>query len=153
MRSTRTPRQHRFLCYRFLMLPFSLTAYAVSVVAFFAIDMLWIGVFASSFYRTHLGYLLGPVQWPVAIAFYLLFLVGLQLFAIAPALEAGSVARAVLLGALFGFFAYSTYDLTNWATVKDWPAIVSLVDICWGTAVSAAISGISCWAALHLFAQ
>jgi uncharacterized membrane protein len=121
--------------------------YAVSVPVFFAIDMLWLGLIATTFYQKHLGYLLGPVKWPVAIGFYLIFLVGLLIFAIAPAISANSLKTALVLGALFGFFTYATYDFTNWATVRDWPAIVVFVDILWGTILSASVASITYWIA------
>jgi uncharacterized membrane protein len=114
--------------------------YIVSVPIFFAIDMVWLGVVAQKLYQSQLGYLLGPVQWPVAIAFYLLFLVGLLIFAIAPAVIAKSMMHAVIYGALFGFFTYATYDLTNWATVRDWPALISIIDMIWGTVLASAVS-------------
>ncbi len=117
--------------------------YLASVVVFFAIDMTWLGFIAVEFYKKHLGYLLGPVNWPVAISFYLIFLVGLLIFAIAPALTAQSFKTALIMGALFGFFTYATYDLTNWATVRDWPAIVVFVDILWGTVLSALVASIT----------
>lgn len=122
----------------------TLSVYALSVPVFFAIDMLWIGFIASGFYKSNLGHLMsGTVNWPVAIVFYLLFLVGLLIFAISPALAAKSLMHAVLFGALFGFFTYATYDLTNWATLRDWPPIVAIVDIIWGTVLSASVAGIS----------
>jgi uncharacterized membrane protein len=114
--------------------------YIVSVPIFFAIDMVWLGVVAQKLYQSQLGYLLGPVQWPVAITFYLLFLIGLLIFAIAPAVVAKSMMHAVIYGALFGFFTYATYDLTNWATVRDWPWLISIVDMLWGTVLAAAVS-------------
>lgn len=108
--------------------------YLASVPIFFAIDMVWLGLIASSFYRAQIGHLLSnTVVWPVAIVFYLLFLVGLMLFVIGPAVEARSWTHALVFGALFGFFTYATYDLTNWSTLRDWPALVSLVDMAWGT--------------------
>jgi uncharacterized membrane protein len=122
-----------------------IVVYLISVPVFFAIDMIWLGFVASGFYRAQIGYLLGPVNWPVAIAFYLLFLVGLLIFVIAPALSAGSIRHAILFGALFGFFTYATYDLTNWATIRDWPALVSIVDMLWGTFLSAAVAGVTFW--------
>ncbi len=116
----------------------------LSVPVFFAIDMVWLGLVAKNFYRSNIGHLMSDtVIWPVAISFYLLFLVGLVIFAIAPAIETRSVMHAVLYGALFGFFTYITYDLTNWSTLRDWPAIVALVDIMWGTVLSAAVAGIT----------
>lgn len=112
--------------------------YLVSVPVFFLIDMFWLGLVAPGFYKSQIGHLLSQsVNWPVAIVFYLLFLVGLIIFAIAPAIEAKAWTHALLYGALFGFFTYLTYDFTNWATMKDWPALVSIVDVAWGTFLSA----------------
>lgn len=118
-------------------------AYLVSIPVFFAIDMVWLGLVAHSLYQSQLGYLLGPVNWPVAITFYLVFLVGLLIFAIAPALAAKSLTHALVFGALFGFFTYATYDLTNWATIKDWPWFISLVDMAWGTFLAASVSSVT----------
>lgn len=117
--------------------------YLISVPVFFAIDMVWLGYVASGFYRSQLAHLLGPVNWPVAISFYLIFLIGLTIFAIAPAYGMRSLGYAVLYGALFGFFTYATYDLTNWATIRDWPAIVVFVDILWGTVLSASVAAVT----------
>lgn len=124
--------------------------YLVSVPVFFSIDMLWLGVVAQKLYQSQLGYLLGPVNWPVAIAFYLIFLVGLLIFAIAPAVAAKSLYHAAVFGALFGFFTYATYDLTNWATIKDWPWFISLVDMVWGTVLAASVSVLTFLAAQAL---
>ena len=111
---------------------------------FFAIDMVWLGFVANGFYRSQIGHLLSDtVNWPVAIAFYLLFLVGLLIFVIAPAVESKSIMHAVLFGALFGFFTYATYDLTNWSTLRDWPMLVSLVDMAWGTVLSATVASLT----------
>lgn len=114
----------------------------LSVFALFlAIDMVWLGVVAGWFYRKHLGYLLSPdVKWSAAILFYLLFIAGLLVFAILPGLQAGSARRAVALGAFFGLVTYATYDLTNHATIKDWPLIVTIVDLMWGAVLSAILS-------------
>lgn len=115
--------------------------YFVSVPVFFAIDMVWLGFVARTFYQTRLGHLLAEsVNWPIAISFYLIFLVGLLIFAIAPALAAGDGQRALIYGALFGFFTYATYDLTNWSTLRDWPASVALADMVWGTILSASVA-------------
>lgn len=117
-----------------------LTLYAMSVPVFFLIDMLWLGVIARGFYQAQLGHLLGPVNWPAAIIFYLLFLVGLTFFAIYPAAVKMSVLTALGLGAAFGFFTYATYDLTNLATLKDWPLTVVVVDILWGAVLGASVA-------------
>ncbi len=118
-----------------------LATYAASVVVFFAIDMVWLGVVARNFYQNQLGHLLGPVNWTAAIIFYLLFLVGLMIFVTVPAIEKQSLMHALIFGALFGFFTYATYDLTNLATLKDWPLTVVIVDIIWGAVLSASVAG------------
>jgi len=88
-----------------------------------------------------LGFLLADQpNWSAAVAFYLLFVAGIVVFSIAPALHSGSLWKAVLLGGFFGLVTYATYDLTNQATVKDWPGIVTLIDLCWGAALSASVS-------------
>lgn len=109
--------------------------------------MIWLGFVASSFYKNQLGHLLGPVNWPVAFSFYFIFLVGLLIFAIAPALLGRGLIHAILFGALFGFFTYATYDLTNWSTLRDWPWQVALVDMLWGTVLSASVAGFTYLAA------
>ena len=124
--------------------------YALTVPVFFAIDMVWLGVVARTFYRSRLASLLRTdVNWPAAFAFYFIYIAGILLFAVVPNLNHGSLGRCVLWGALFGFFTYATYDLTNLATVKDWPLSVTIVDILWGvvlcSAVSASSYGIGRW--------
>lgn len=117
--------------------------YFISVPIFFLIDMLWLGVIARDFYQNRLGHLLGEVNWIAAITFYLVFLVGLTIFAIYPAAIEGKIMTAVIYGALFGFFTYATYDLTNLATLKDWPLSVVFVDIAWGTVLGASVAGLT----------
>jgi uncharacterized membrane protein len=118
--------------------------YLFSIPVFFVIDMLWLGVIAPKFYKAQIGHLLSStVNWWVVLLFYLLFLIGLVIFAIAPAVEAKSWTYALMYGALFGFFTYLTYDLTNWATLKEWPALVSIVDIVWGTFLSATVATVT----------
>ena len=115
--------------------------YLLTVPVFFAIDLIWLGLVARSFYQKHLGYILSPeVNWPAAIVFYLIYIVGIIFFAVRPALEVESLSRALLLGAFFGFITYATYDLTNLATLKDWPLIVVIVDIAWGTVLCALVA-------------
>ena len=117
-----------------------LSLYAIAVPIFFIIDMIWLGVIARPFYQAQLGDFLGPVNWGAAILFYLLFLVGLTFFAIYPAVQAGEWQTALLYGGMFGFFTYITYDLSNLATLKDWPVIVTVVDIVWGTLLGASVA-------------
>lgn len=120
-----------------------LTLYVMSVPVFFAIDMVWLGLVAKNFYRSQLGDLLGDVQWPAAIIFYLVFLVGLTIFAIYPAAEKSSVQYGLVYGALFGFFTYATYDLTNLATLRHWPLSVSLVDMAWGAVLGGTVAAVT----------
>lgn len=120
-----------------------ITLYLISVPVFFLIDMVWLGVVARDFYQSRLGHLLGDVNWTAAIIFYLVFLVGLTFFAIYPAATEGKVVTAIVLGGLFGFFTYATYDLTNLATLRDWPLSVVFVDMAWGTVLGAGVAGIT----------
>ncbi len=115
--------------------------YAIALPVFFAIDMLWLGLVAKDFYKSQIGFLMKPdINWTAAILFYLLFIVGLVLFVIAPAVEKGSWMYALLFGAFFGFITYATYDLTNLATLKDWPLLVTIVDLAWGATLGALVS-------------
>ena len=125
------------------MISYFLKIYAFTFVGFLAIDMVWLAVVARGFYRKQLGFLLADQpNWWAAIVFYLLFIVGLLVFAIAPGLQAGSLRRALLLGGFFGLVTYATYDLTNHATVKNWPWIVTVVDMAWGTVLATSVTGI-----------
>jgi uncharacterized membrane protein len=114
--------------------------YLLTVPAFFLIDMIWLGLVAKNFYQSQIGFLLGPVNWTAAIIFYLLYIVGIVVFAIHPALIAGSFSKAVIYGALFGFLAYATYDLTNLATIKGWPLLVTVVDLAWGMVLTGSVA-------------
>jgi len=121
-----------------------LALYVIALTVFFLIDMVWLGAVAKSFYRRHLGPMLSPkVNWAAAILFYLLFIVGLLVFVIKPALLGGRPFQAFLLGALFGLISYATYDLTNLATLKDWPLTVTIVDLIWGSVLGGAVSSIT----------
>lgn len=116
-------------------------SYLLTALVFFAIDMLWLGLIARNLYRKYLGsFLSDTVNWTAAIIFYLLFIVGIFYFAILPAIEKNSLAKAVLSGALFGFFTYATYDLTNLATLKNWPLPIVFIDMAWGAVLTALVS-------------
>lgn len=118
--------------------------YAISVPVFFVIDMLWLGVIARGFYRKALEPLLTPnINWTAAFLFYFLFLVGVLVFALIPGLEKKSLTYTLAMAALFGFIAYATYDLTNLATLRDWPVVLSIVDMIWGGFLSASTAGIT----------
>ena len=130
---------------------FWIKLYFATIPVFFAIDMLWLGVLARNFYQTNLRHLLSPeVNWPAAFVFYFIYIAGILLFAVRPGLEAQSLGRACLWGALFGFFTYATYDLTNLATLREWPLSVVLVDIAWGTVLCTLVAGGSYLLALKL---
>lgn len=118
--------------------------YLLTIPVFFTIDMIWLGVIAKGFYRKTLAFFLSDkVNWPAAIIFYLLFIIGILLFAVLPALSKDALWYALLFGGLFGFFTYATYDLTNLATLKNWPLTIVFVDIIWGVILSAAVATIS----------
>lgn len=113
--------------------------YVVALVIFLGVDMVWLGTMAPRFYRPTMGDIaLETVNMPAAIAFYALYPIGLLVFAVAPALRDGSLGTAIVYGALFGFFTYMTYDLTNWATVRNWTLALTLVDVAWGTLLAGA---------------
>jgi len=118
-----------------------LKLYCIALPIFFCLDMVWLGVAARNFYTKQIGSLMAPkVNWLAAILFYLLFLAGLVVFVIAPAVETDSWARALVLGALFGLITYATYDLTNLATLKDWPLALTMVDLIWGAVLAGSVS-------------
>ena len=116
-----------------------LALYGLTALGFFAIDFVWLTRIAQGFYQTHLGHYLrpDPVVW-AAVAFYSVYLVGVVVFAVLPGLEAGTVLRAAALGALFGLVAYATFDLTCMALFRDFPVIVVVVDLIWGTILTSA---------------
>ncbi|MBW2451794.1 MAG: DUF2177 family protein [Deltaproteobacteria bacterium] len=123
---------------------FYLKLYVLTVPIFFAIDLLWLGVIAKDLYQKNLQHLLSPdVNWPAAFAFYFMYIAGIILFAVKPALADQSVGKAALWGALFGFFTYATYDLTNLDTLRDWPIKVVFIDISWGVVLCTLVASAS----------
>lgn len=124
-----------------------LTAYLSTFVTFVACDMAWLGTMASRVYRPTLrDIMLVDINLPAGIAFYLIYPVGLVIFAVMPALKSGSLAQAVISGALFGFFTYMTYDLTNQATLRNWTTPLTLIDVGWGTLLGAIAAAAGFWA-------
>lgn len=118
--------------------------YLISIPVFFGIDMLWLGVIAKDFYAKNLGYIMAPKpNWTAAIIFYFIYLIGITIFAVMPAVEKNSFFQAVILGGLFGMIAYATYDLTNLAVLKNWPLNLTIIDIVWGTVLSASVASIT----------
>lgn len=125
--------------------------YLIALPVFFAVDMLWLGLVAKGFYQKQIGFLMKPdVNWLAAIIFYLLFIAGLVVFVVQPAFEKKLFSEIVFKGVLFGLVTYATYDLTNLATVKNWPLMVTVVDLVWGMTLSTSVSAISYFIATKL---
>jgi uncharacterized membrane protein len=120
-----------------------LKLYGVGAVVCFGLDLVWLGVVARGFYQRHLGYLMRPeVRWVPGVLFYLIYVAALVVIVVAPAVERQSLLRAVALGAFFGLAAYAAYDLTSLALIRDYPPVAALVDLAWGTTLSAVVSGV-----------
>ena len=118
--------------------------FLVALIIFFAVDMFWLGFIAKSFYTKQIGFLMKEnINWTAALIFYILFIAALVLFVIQPAIDKKSLQHAILMGAAFGFITYATYDLTNLATLKDWPLLVTIVDLCWGAFLAASVSALT----------
>lgn len=118
--------------------------YFLTLVVFLGIDGVWLTTIAKNFYAKHLGYLMSKTpNLTAAGIFYLIYILGMVYLVLTPALEKKSLAQAIYMGALFGLCGYATYDLTNLATIKDWPLLVTLVDLVWGTVLSATVAGVS----------
>lgn len=118
--------------------------YLIALVVFFVIDIIWLGFISKDLYRKNLGHLMrSSTNWPAAIIFYSFYIAGLIFFVVNPALEKNSIIYALLSGALFGFITYATYDITNLATLKDWPLKITIIDIIWGTALNGLTASIS----------
>jgi uncharacterized membrane protein len=121
--------------------PGIIISYLLTAVVFFAIDMVWLGVVAKNIYRKYLGtFLSDTVNWTAAIIFYLIFIVGIFIFVINPAVKEQSVTRAIVLGAIFGLITYATYDLTNYATLKGFPLNIVFIDLAWGAVLTSLVS-------------
>lgn len=126
--------------------------YAVALPTFLVIDLVWLGLLARPFYQTELGHLMRPdVNWVAAMAFYLVFVAGIVVFVAWPAIERGSLAHALLLGAFFGLVTYAAYDLTSFAVMEGFSLKITIVDLVWGAVLCASVSVItySVWG--HVF--
>lgn len=118
-----------------------LAPYLATLVFFLAVDMVFLGVVAKDFYRAGIGHLMAEnINIAAAVIFYAIYIIGVMIFVINPAVTAGEWTHAALYGALFGFFCYATYDMTNLATLRDWPLGLSLVDMAWGATITSASS-------------
>ena len=123
-----------------------LRAFAVTLVVFMAIDAVWLTQMASRLYQPTIGHLLAPEPDLVAaLVFYLLYILGMVVFTVRPAQHDAHLGAAAARGALFGLVAYATYDLTNQATLRDWPWIVTFLDLCWGTFLTGSVTLVSKW--------
>lgn len=127
-------------------------AYIATLVSFLAIDAIWLGVVARKFYQEQLGDLMLPSpNFAVAAVFYLCFAAAIVLLAVRPGLEEGSLWTAAGYGAVLGLAAYGTYDMTNLSTLKNWPVSLSIVDMIWGTVLTA-VASVSGYAVARHFA-
>jgi uncharacterized membrane protein len=120
---------------------YHLKLYLVMLIAFFAVDMLWLGLVARLFYKKYLGYLMAPsVNWYAAVIFYLLFIGGILFFVVLPGLKENSLQATLIRAVFFGLITYATYDLTNLATIREWPMAVTIVDLIWGMVLTTVVS-------------
>jgi len=118
--------------------------YLVTLISFLVIDGIWLTVVAKNFYAKHLGFLMAKnPNLIAALIFYLIYILALVVLVLSPALQKNSLQTAIIYGALFGLCCYATYDLTNLATIANWPLIVTIVDLIWGTVLSASVATIS----------
>lgn len=119
--------------------------YLLTAAVFFAVDLVWLGTVADAFYQRHLGHLLADrVNWTAAVLFYAVYIAGIVVFVLAPALrERSPVRKVAVTGGLLGLLCYATFDLTNLALIRDWPAVVAAVDIAWGTFLTGTVAAVT----------
>lgn len=116
-------------------------SFVVGLLAMLIIDGVWLLLIAKNFYRSNLGHLLSDQPNLLAAAiFYVVFIIGITVFVVLPGIDAGEMLSVAIRGALFGLVTYATYDLTNQATLRDWPVIVTVVDLAWGSFLTATVS-------------
>jgi uncharacterized membrane protein len=128
--------------------------YIATAVTFFGLDAIWLGLTATRLYRPQLGDLLLDNFRPLpAIAFYILYVAGILIFAEAPAIVTGRWTTALVRGAMLGLLAYATYDLTNQATLRGWSSAVTIADLCWGTVLTATAATVGFMAARWVLAH
>lgn len=118
-----------------------LLKYLISLITFLSIDFIWLSFIAKNIYQQKLGFIMAEnINWPSAISFYLLFVLGIIFFVVNPALEKNNIYYAIYAGAFFGLITYATYDLTNLATLKNWPLSITIIDLIWGSVLTAIVS-------------
>lgn len=128
-----------------------LKLYLITLTTFLAIDSLWLGWIAPLFYRSQIGHLMADEpNFIAAAAFYFIYIFGIVFFAVEPAMRGDSLQQAALRGALYGFITYATYDLTNYATLRGWTLLMTVVDMTWGTLLGALVTLVSVWAGRRL---
>ena len=126
-----------------------LKIYGLTLVVFFLVDIVWLAFISTKLYEDQIGFLLkDDVNWLAAALFYLLYIAGLVFFVILPSIEQKSVRYALLAGGFFGLVTYATYDLTNLATLSDWPIFITVVDLLWGTFLNATTAAITVYLVL-----
>lgn len=126
--------------------------YLVAFAAFMVIDLLWLGLVAQKIYQKYLGYLMAKtVNWTAALTFYALFVFGIVYFVLNPSLAEPNLTQLLTRAALFGLLTYATYDLTNLATVRDWPITITIIDLVWGTTLSVSVSLVTYLVALQFW--
>lgn len=127
-----------------------LKLYFLSLAIFLTIDFIWLTIIAKDFYRNQIGHLMAEqFRLLPAFIFYLIYIAGLVLFALTPAMKENSSTVALIYGAVFGLVCYSTYDLTNLATLEGWPVKLVICDLIWGTFLSALTTFITFWIGSH----
>lgn len=125
--------------------------YLITFAAFLAIDFVWLTTMGDRFYRAQLGSLMREqANLPVALLFYVFYVVGVLVLAVMPGVEAESVVKAAAYGALLGFVAYGTYDITNLSTIRDWPVVVTVVDLVWGSFLTGSVATVGYFVARWL---
>lgn len=128
-----------------------LIAYLATAFVFLVIDYFWLGFVMKDYFQSQLGHLMADeVNLTVAALFYLFYAAGVVFLCVNPALDSGEWTKALINGAILGFLAYGTYDITNMATLKDWPVMMSVIDISWGTGLTA-ISAVAGYFAVNFF--
>ena len=123
-----------------------------SFITFLILDFIWLGFIAKDFYARQLAlYLTDNVIWSSALIFYIIFNIGLLIFVIMPSIEKNSYLTLVLYAILYGLVTFATYDLTNLSTAKEWPLIVSLIDMTWGMFVAFSSASVAFFANKYIF--
>ncbi len=121
-------------------------SYLLTFLVFLGIDLFWLTILSKNFYAKYLGFLMAEkANLLPAFLFYLLFVAGIMYFVIFPAIKSGSLLKAILGGVFFGLVTYATYDLTNLATIKNWPLRITIIDLLWGMLVSTIVSMVGFW--------